>query len=155
VPGALGAPNLIKYKMVEKVTVEKNLTNRPLGVKILTVYFSVFAGLFPMGLVVLLYLNSPAEVSIPFYQLILSIILACGIIFSSIGTWQGKGRAPKVLIAFLTIHYILLAWNNYNLLQSGQIEEIQALSRILRAPILVGIAIWYFFFSKAKVFFQK
>jgi len=80
-----------------------------IGVLILIIYASVFTGILPL-LLFLLLLSSGSAASVLGGRLnsILYPILSIGIIITSIYAWQGKDRAKYLLLILIAVHYLTM-----------------------------------------------
>src|SRR5919109_2944019 len=95
--------------------------SRPIGVWVLTIYALLFAGIAPLLLSVFILIsgNAPGnEIGI-----LLSLPVSIGVITSAVGAWRGSERARKSLLIFVTLHYFLVALNNYLVITSGQVPD--------------------------------
>jgi len=70
-------------------------------------------------------------------------ILVCGL-------WclfpEGNEKARKSLLIFVTLYYVLVALNNYLLINSGQVpdeEQTRLWGRILRSFLYPAVYLWY------------
>jgi hypothetical protein len=112
----------------------------------------LFAGLFPLALV-LLFSFGPAngyDIIGP-VPLILSLLLGTGIIIAAVGTWMGNSLARYALAALVTIHYVLVAYQNYQLAISGiEVRGSVALpwGRVIRSVIIAAVIAGYLLMSK-------
>jgi hypothetical protein len=128
---------------------------RPTGVWILTIYALIFVGLAPLMLSIFLLVSGNGSGGV--LGVLLSIPISIGVITSAINAWKGSEQARRFLLAFVTLHYVLIAINNYILIRSGQVpdgEQSQLWGRILRGIIFPAIYIWYFNKRKIKDFFN-
>lgn len=134
---------------------------RPVGVWIATIWAGLFAGLFPLGLVLFFYFG-PANGSeiMSGFQLALSLALGGGIIASAIGAWSGVSLARYMLAALVVIHYVLVAYQNYQLVTAG--VEIRGSTSILwaragRSVITAAVLAGYLLLSSStrEYFRQK
>lgn len=128
---------------------------RPIGVWILTIYALIFAGIAPLLLSVFLLMSGNAagnEISI-----LLSLPFSIGVITSAVGAWKGSEKARKSLLIFVTLHYALVALNNYLLINSGQVpdeEQTRLWGRVLRGFIYPAVYLWYFNKYTTKEFYN-
>jgi hypothetical protein len=126
---------------------------RPVGIWIATIWAGMFAGFFPVA-IMLLFCFGPAagyEMVGPI-RLLLSISLGTGVIVAAIGTWMGNSRARSALAVLVVIHYALIAYQNYQLAVSGvEVRGSVALpwGRVVRSIITASIIAGYLLFSKA------
>jgi hypothetical protein len=119
--------------------------SRPPGVWILTVYAILLVGIAPLLLSLFLLVSGNSAGNI--VNILLSLPLSIGIIISAIGAWQGKENARKSLLVLVTLHYVLIAINNYLLINSGQVSDVaqtQLWGRVIRGLLYPAIYIWYF-----------
>jgi hypothetical protein len=83
-----------------------------------------FAGLIPIGVVLFLYFGPFKEEGIlSGAGVVITISLGLTIIGCAIAGWLGHGWARYALVVPGIIHYRLVAYNNYNLAQSGIVPE--------------------------------
>lgn len=128
---------------------------RPTGVWILTIYALIFVGLAPLMLSIFLLVSGNGSGGV--LGVLLSIPISIGVLTSAINAWKGSEQARRFLLVFVTLHYVLIAINNYILIRSGQVpdgEQSQLWGRILRGIIFPAIYIWYFNKRKIKDFFN-
>jgi hypothetical protein len=128
---------------------------RPIGVWVLTVYALLFAGIAPLLLsLFLLVSGNSAGNSI---NIFLSLPLSIGIVISAIGAWQGKETARKSLLVLVTLNYVLIALNNFIMINSGQVPEearTQFWGPVLRGVLYPAIYIGYFNKDTTKEFYN-
>ena len=128
---------------------------RPPGVWILTIYALLFAGLAPLFLSVFLLISGNAAGSV--LGLLFSLLVSIAVIASAIGAWKGSEKARKTLLVFVTLQYVLVALNNFVLLNSGQIpeeEQTRFLGRVLRGFLYPAVYLWYFNRDTTKEFYN-
>lgn len=128
---------------------------RPLGVWALTIYALIFAGIAPLLLYLFLLISgNAAGLGI---DILLSLPVTVGVIVSAIGAWKGNEKARKSLLVFVTLHYALIALNNYWLVSSGEVpaeEQARLWGRVLRGFLYPAIYIWYFNKQTTKEFYN-
>jgi hypothetical protein len=126
---------------------------RPVGIWFATIWAGIFAGLFPLALVLFFYFG-PArgyELVGP-VTLVFSVCLGGGVIVSAIGTWLGYSWARYALAVLVVIHYGFVAYQNYQLAAVGvAVRESIALpwGRVIRSIITAAIIAGYLLISKA------
>jgi hypothetical protein len=129
--------------------------SRPIGVWILTVYALLFAGIAPLLLsLFLLVSGNSTENGI---RIFFSLSLSTGIVISAIGAWQGRENARKSLLVLITLNYVLIAINNYIMINSGQAPEeaqTQFWGPVLRGVLYPAIYIGYFNKDTTKEFYH-
>ena len=142
--------------MEENITTPQVIQKtRPTGVWILTIYALIFVGLAPLFLSIFVLITGNAagnEVSI-----LLSLPIGIGVISSAVGAWRGSERSRKSLLILVTLHYVLVAINNYFLINSGQVpddEQSRLWGRVLRGFIYPAVYIWYFNKDTTKEFYN-
>lgn len=129
--------------------------SRPIGVWILTIYALVFAGIAPLLLSLFLLISGNAAGNV--IGILLSLPVSIGVMISAVGTWKGNEKARKSLLIFVTLHYVLVAFNNYLLMNSGQVpdeEQTRLWGRILRGFIYPAVYLWYFNRYTTKEFYN-
>ena len=143
--------------MTENVALPQASQNisRPIGVWILTIYALIFAGLAPLLLSVFMLIsgNAPGNV----LGILFSLPVSIGVITSAVGAWRGSEKARKSLLIFVTLHYVLVALNNFVLINSGQVpdeEQTRLLGRMLRGFIYPAVYLWYFNKYTTKEFYN-
>ena len=133
---------------------------RPVGVWVATIWAGLFAGLFPLGLVLFFYFG-PAKGSeiMSGLQLLMSVVLGVGIITSAVGTWRGCPWARYALVVLIAIHYALLTYQNYQMASAGiavrgstAIPWVRAIRSVITATIIVG---YLLLSGRAKEFIQQ
>jgi hypothetical protein len=126
---------------------------RPIGIWISTVWSAIFAGVFPLVLMLVLYFG-PAQghKSISVTILCLSLILAASIILFAVGTWRPVRNARWYLAVSVTIHYFMLAYQNYNLSIAKDLLLPHAaefyLGRAIRSAMTALVLAGYLSFAK-------
>jgi hypothetical protein len=135
-------------------------TKRPLGVWLLTIYYGLFAGLFPLIAVLVAFFNEEgrAILGLSEVDLGLSVLLAVAILVSAVGAWRGNNVARIVFVVLLFLHYGLLVVSNFRLSTvEGLSESMQmtAAGRGIRFIIHIGINVWYFFLSGRPTAFYR
>ena len=83
--------------------------------------------------------------------------MSIGVITSAIGAWKGNEKARKSLLIFVTLHYVLIAINNYFLINSGQVpddEQTRLWGRVFRGFLYPAVYIWYFNKYTTKEFYN-
>lgn len=145
---------------MEQVIDPSNIkSNRPNGVWILTIYAIVFAGVLPIIATVYLMVSgvSPTEFGSSTTSLIVGILLGIGVIVSAIGAWKGNNKARIALMILITLHYVLIAINNANILSAPNTipSELQARmrGRVFRGFLYPAIYIWYFLRAETRKFY--
>ncbi|HAV77591.1 MAG TPA: hypothetical protein DCX53_09595 [Anaerolineae bacterium] len=142
--------------MAENIaTPQAAIKSRPTGVWILTIYALIFVGIAPFLLSIFLLITG--NISGTGFSIIFSLPIAIGVIASAIGAWKGSERARKSLLIIVTIHYVLVAINNYIFINSGQVpddEQIRLWGRVLRGFIYPAVYIWYFNKYTTKEFYN-
>ena len=129
--------------------------SRPIGVWVLTIYALLFAGIAPLLLSVFILIsgNAPGnEIGI-----LLSLPVSIGVITSAVGAWRGSERARKSLLIFVTLHYFLVALNNYLVITSGQVPDEEGTllwGRVFRGFTFPVIYLWYFNRDTTKEFYN-
>jgi hypothetical protein len=129
--------------------------SRPVGVWILTIYALIFAGIGP--LLVLLFLLISGNAAGIEIDVLLSLPVSIGVIISAVGAWKGSEKARKSLLIFVTLHYVLVALNNYWVINSGLIpveEHARHWGRVLRGFIYPALYLWYFNKYTTKQFYN-
>jgi hypothetical protein len=133
---------------------------RPVGVWIATIWAGLFAGLFPLGLVLFFYFG-PAKGSemMSGFQLALSLSLGVAIIASAVGAWRGVPQARYTLVALVAIHYALLAYQNYQMAAAGiEVRGSTAIpwARVVRSVVTAAVITGYLLLSRsAREFFRQ
>jgi len=128
---------------------------RPIGVWILSIYAIIFAGILPL---LALFAIKRSGFNLSVFEALFPIILAIGIIVSSIGTWQGSNKARISLMVLITVHYVLIAINNTSLLVSGSVRsdvQPQMIGRIIRGIFYPATYIWYFRRPTTMLFYSE
>lgn len=80
-----------------------------------------------------------------------------GVIVTAIGAWRGNDKARKSLLVFVTLHYALIALNNYWMIRSGAVpdeEQTRLWGRVLRGFLYPAVYIWYFNRRTTKAFYN-
>jgi len=132
---------------------------RPIGVWIATIWAGLFAGLFPLALM-LFFCFGPAngyEIVGPI-AVLLSVCLGVGVILAAIGTWTGNGTARYALAALVLIHYGLVAYQNYQLVAAGiEVRGSAALpfGRVVRSILTASLIAGYLLVSRGARSFSN
>lgn len=114
---------------------------RPVGVWIATLWAGLFAGLFPLALVLVFYFGPARGAELMSgLQLAFSVVLGSAIIVSAIFTWRGNPTARNFLVVLVVIHYALLAYQNYRMGSSGLEIRGSPMAPWIRAVRAVGTA---------------
>jgi hypothetical protein len=126
---------------------------RPIGIWIATIWAGLFAGLFPLAIMLFFYFG-PAKgyEFVGPIALLLSLFLGSGVMVAAIGTWLGYSWARYALAALVVIHYGFLAYQNYQLAQAGaDVRGTSALpwARIIRSIVTAAMIAGYLPLSKA------
>ncbi len=130
--------------------------SRPTGVWILTIYALIFVGIAPLVLSMYILVSGNATGNV--LNILLSLPISIGVISSAIGTWNGNEKARKSLLLLVTLHYVLIAVNNYTFISSGQVpgnEQTRLWGRVLRGFIYPAVYIWYFNKYTTKEFYNS
>jgi|SRR5687767_10814215 len=143
--------------MTENVTPSHAIQKspRPIGVWILTVYALIFAGGAPVFASILLLISGNFAANV--VSVLFSLPLSIAIVFSSIGAWQGKERARKSLLIFVTLHYAFIGLNNYLAISSGLFPDDmqpQLWARVIRGVLYPAVYIWYFNKISTREFYR-
>ncbi len=146
---------------VMEETIEK--PTRPFGVWFLTIYMGLFAGLFPLGASLFLMFSPEAQAATGIIAsgLIMPIILAIVVIITAIGAWRGDNRFKFAFLIAVTIHYILMGYQNYQIAQlasSGVIDSSlapRAWGRAFRGVFWIPFCWWYFTSQRASPFYES
>jgi hypothetical protein len=128
---------------------------RPTGVWILTIYALIFAGIAP--LLVYIFLLTSGNADIVGIDILWSLPITLGVIASAIGAWKGSNKARKFLLFFVTLHYVLVALNNYWVVSAGDIpiaDQGRHWGRVLRGFVNPAVFIWYFNKHTTKEFYN-
>ena len=128
---------------------------RPTGVWILTIYALIFVGIAPLLLSIFMLISGNAAGSV--FSVLLSLPISVGVIASAVGAWKGNEKARKSLLVLVTLHYVLIAINNYLFISSGQVpddEQTRLWGRVLRGFIYPAVYIWYFNKYTTKEFYN-
>ena len=129
--------------------------SRPTGVWILTIYALIFVGIAPLLLSIFMLVSGNTAGSV--FSILLSLPISIGVITSAIGAWKGSEKARKSLLVLVTLHYVLVAINNYLFISSGQVpddEQTRLWGRVLRGFIYPAVYIWYFNKYTTKEFYN-
>ena len=130
---------------------------RPLGVRIITIYLGIMAGIFPIIAGIGLFASGSGLVG-PI-GLVFSILLAGGIIVSAVGAWRGSARARDMLVTLAVVHYLMLALNNGMLALDESVPDDRIFltwGRAVRSLVYAGIVVWYFRLSdRADEFYSE
>lgn len=145
---------------MQESTIPTQKGQRPLGVWLLTIYAGVVKGLFPIVLMLLVWNSSDPLGSelFPMITIVGNIAIGVGIIWSALETWQGKDRGRIIFLILVTLSYGLVAYNNYQGLNSLDLSdsmERAAISRILRGFIYPALYIWYFTRPSTLSFYRQ
>ena len=138
--------NLVTPQVVKKT--------RPTGIWILTIYAMIFAGIAPLLLSLFMLVSGNAAGNV--VGVLFSLPVSIGVITSAVGAWKGNEKARKSLLIFVTLHYVLVAINNYFLINSGQVPDEQITSlwgRVFRGFLYPVAYIWYFNKNTTKEFY--
>jgi RsiW-degrading membrane proteinase PrsW (M82 family) len=133
---------------------------RPVGVWIATLWAGLFAGLFPLVLVLFFYFG-PAGGSevMSGTRLALSLALAVGIVAFAVGAWRGVPQARYALVALVVLHYGLLAYQNYQMAAAGvgvRGSTATPWARVVRSAITTAVIAGYLLLNKnAQAFFRQ
>lgn len=135
-------------------------TKRPVGVWISTIWAGLFAGLFPVGLVLFFYFG-PAKGSemMSGFRLLLSLSLGVGIVASAIGAWRGFSVARYALVILVAVHCLLIAYQNYQMAAAG--VEVRGSAtilwgRVIRSLVTATVIGGYLLFApRARAFFSR
>jgi hypothetical protein len=142
--------------MVENITSSQVVKkSRPTGVWILTIYALIFVGIAPLLLSIFMLVTGNAAGNV--VSILLSLPISIGVISSAIGAWKGNEKARKSLLVLVTLHYVLIAVNNYFFINSGQVsedEQIRLWGRVLRGFLYPAIYIWFFNKYTTKEFYN-
>ena len=133
---------------------------RPLGVKILTIWLGLFAGVVPIVAVLFAYQQPEVRRLLELTPLLvaLSVTLGAAIIVAAIAAWRGSNTGRYALLSLSVVHYGLVAWNNFNFATSQDlpVNSAQAWARVVRSLITIGILVWYFALSsRPEVFYRR
>ena len=147
--------------MTIAIETKQQKAKRPLGVWFLTVWYSFFAGLFPLVTVFAIYFNAEGRMMLEmtFLDLILSVLLALSVLSAAVGAWRGNNFARIALVVLVTIHYGLLAFNNLSASAAGVLSDrmqTQTLARGMRDIFWIIVNVWYFLLSgRTKTFYSS
>jgi hypothetical protein len=144
-----------------EVTTEIQKPKRPMGVWFLTIFMSLFTGVFPFGAALFLSINQTAqtEMGITFVDLIFPMILGIVVVVTAIGAWKGNDKARIAFLVAITIHYGFIMYQNYQIAQmasSGLLESNlgpRSWARVFRGVFWIVICWWYFTSKRAKPFY--
>ncbi len=128
---------------------------RPTGVWILTIYAMIFAGIAPLLLSIFMLVSGNAAGNV--VGVLFSLPVSIGVITSAIGAWKGNEKARISLLIFVTLHYVLVAINNYFLINSGHVPDEQVTrlwGRVFRGFLYPAVYIWYFNKYTTKEFYN-
>ena len=128
---------------------------RPTGVWILTIYAMIFAGIAPVLLSLFILASGNAAGNVA--GILFSLTVSIGVVASAIGAWKGNDHARKSLIFFVTLHYVLIAINNFILINAGEAPDehmARLWARVLRGFLYPAIYIWYFTKTKTRDFYN-
>jgi hypothetical protein len=139
---------------------EAQMVKRPLGVWILTIWDGVSAGLLPVIGILILFSSTEAQavVRLSTLDLVWSVFLGVSILAAAVGAWRGNDVARKALIGLVTVHYGILAFNNFSLVLSGIVPEGEqplVLGRAIRSLVWIGINVWYFLSKRPRAFYGR
>jgi hypothetical protein len=131
---------------------------RPKLVWAVTIWLSLFGGIFPVGLALFIYFGPARDQGIMSDTgMAITLTLGLAIIGSAVFAWLGHGWARYALIALAVIHYGLLAYNNYNIATSDIVPEAklpQVWARVVRSLITMTVVVMYLLLSRsARDFF--
>ncbi|HSH02226.1 MAG TPA: hypothetical protein VLL52_06855 [Anaerolineae bacterium] len=132
---------------------------RPLGVTVLTFYAIFAAVLVPLFVVTMpaLFLSAAERSGLfSWSDLLLTILLAGSILVAAVKTWQGNNKARWLFLALVTVHYVLLGFNNGMVLLSGGAPaglETRMMGRVFRGVFYPAVYIWYFNRPYVRAFF--
>lgn len=141
--------------------IEVEKPKRPLGIWFLTIFMGIFSGIVPMGLSLFLFFNQTvqSEMGLTFSTLILPLILGSAVIVTAFGAWQGNNKARMAFLVAITIHYLFLIYQNYQIYQLAN-EGLVASSlgprscgRIFRSVFWVALSWLYLNGKQAKSFY--
>jgi hypothetical protein len=133
--------------MSQPAASESRSAARPLGVWLLTIYAFFFAGLAPLALAIGLFGHASSELGFGLPGLVVSASLSVGIAAASVGAWRGIRKAKNTLILLVTIHYAVIAFNNFVFMvigEEGMGSQAQLMGRVIRGVLYPAIYIWYF-----------
>jgi hypothetical protein len=155
--------NIVSEASSNYITIaeEAHKPKRPFGVWFLTIYMSLFAGIFPFGAALFLSLNQAAQtdMGLTFVDFILPLVLGIVVVVTAIGTWKGNNKARIAFLVAITIHYGFIMYQNYQIAQlasSGLLEsnlEMQSWARVFRGVFWIVVCWWYFTSKRAKPFY--
>jgi hypothetical protein len=146
--------------MMSDSTSEQEIIKRPLGLWILTIYAAFFAGIAPL-VVAIIALVTGNSASIPggsVLGVIGAILISGSIVYYTFRTWQGQDRARRHFLVLISVHYVLIAINNYLFLQSGEVpvDDVNRIwGRVGRGILYPAIFIWYFTRPHVTRFFSS
>jgi hypothetical protein len=129
--------------------------DRPAGVSILTIWNGFVGGGLPILAAIGLFRQNPDASLSPSFCL--SVGLAAGILFTSIGAFRGNDPSRLGMLLLITLHHSLAAFEPLSVLvYQGQPDAIRlrAWGRIINAIFWTTINIWYFLRPKTLFFYR-
>ncbi|MCK9211565.1 MAG: hypothetical protein M0P61_12075 [Ignavibacteriaceae bacterium] len=141
----------------EDSTIALNMkTKRPIGVWILTVWFAVSVGIFP---VVSRYIGS-APYKSDWFTLFLFVIPLCVVnVIAAVAAWLGKPWARRTMVILVIVNYGWVVAQVLYLFINGYIPDdkiVIFVSQVVRAVVTASVFIWYFGYKvKATGFYQE
>jgi hypothetical protein len=139
---------------------EEQISGRPKGIWIVSIWVGLFAGLLPLSFAFIIQFGpTPTPDLIPKIQFIPLILLALASLGFAVGALFGQVWARYGLVVAAVLHWGGVAWNNYVLATNGGFpnDRIAAFWLHVVTSIITPILIaWYLFVSSsAKGFFAK
>jgi hypothetical protein len=130
---------------------------RPFGIWALTVFAIVINGIMPIYGIFLLFLDpfSSGEV-VSILTIAFLLIIALGVIITSIGTLLRRNRARKALLVFITLAYVpqvIFSLAFVLFYKDPEASSTAAYQQILRGVVTVAVYIWYFNRARIKRFY--
>jgi hypothetical protein len=89
---------------------------------------------------------------------LVTLLLAGGVLFAGIGTYQGHDRSRLMLLFLVTLHYSLRAFPSLSSLalgtQSAE-EAAGAIGRLIGALFWIGVFGWYFLRPQTLHYYRR
>jgi len=141
----------------EDSTIALNMKlKRPIGVWILTIWFAVSTGIFP---VISLFVGSASDKLAWFTPFLFAIPLCVINVAATIAAWLGKPWARKAMVILAIITYGWIVAQVLYLFISGYVPDDKIaifVGQAIRSVLFASVLIWYFGYKvKATGFYQE
>lgn len=143
--------------IAEDSTIALNMKNkRPLGVWILTIWFAVSTGIFP---VVSLFVGSASDKFEWFTPFLFAIPLCIINVAAAIAAWLGKPWARNAMVILAIITYGWVVAQVLYFFIGGYVPDdkiILTVGQAIRSVLFASVLIWYFGYKvKVTGFYQE